>query len=504
MSGGITKKNRTRARDPATGRFLPKTQHPQPPRAVRFLDQESRSVSPTQAPPGRNNALLNIIDRVKEQRLKMKYEQSQLMQTLRKQKREDAALEEENLQLMQRVREQELENERHQEEKLQLLQKSRHLEWANAGLFHWGQDAYQQLGCLAHRLQWLGGVENQRLELEQRMEHLKAIEEQRLALGNRVEHSQDIDIERRIERSREIQWSDIFKEKFKAAWSARRSNCYSKVKVLIVHWASDDLGVSEEIENLADVFQDLYHFEVAKFEIPDLQPASKLSNRVRIFIGDNSPDTLLIFGYNGHGGFHDTRHDHIWHANNKSNGPSMPSSSVQALFEESASDTILLYDACFSADTAMTLSRSTGSVTELISACGFSTTAPGVGNHSFTSALTHELALAATQKSLPVFELYNRVLARLRNTRDRSKNSTPIRCTLIPDGDRTSIVLKPLSLPLTTSPCRYSGCLDNETVVGHIGLVYKKSEKNDTTELSKWLLKAPADVLNIQLNHVDA
>ncbi|KAJ8061374.1 hypothetical protein OCU04_010430 [Sclerotinia nivalis] len=153
--------------------------------------------------------------------------------------------------------------------------------------------------------------------------------------------------------------------------------------------------------------------------------------------------------------------------------PCMPSSSIQTLLEESESDAILFYDTCHSADTAMTLSPSAGSVAELIAACGFQTTAPGVGNNSFTSALIRELSSAASQEALSVSELYNRVLARLRNTRNRERNTTPIHCTLISDGDRTSIILEPLSPPLATRSYQASGNSDDENIVHHIGLVQK-------------------------------
>jgi hypothetical protein len=61
-----------------------------------------------------------------------------------------------------------------------------------------------------------------------------------------------------------------------------------------------------------------------------------------------------------------------------SGSPTMPTGGIQTLLEESRSDAILIYDSCCSADTAMIESTLNG-ITELMAACWFQTTAPGVG-----------------------------------------------------------------------------------------------------------------------------
>jgi hypothetical protein len=50
--------------------------------------------------------------------------------------------------------------------------------------------------------------------------------------------------------------------------------------VLLVRWASDDLGVSQEIDRLGRIFTDHYRYEVSKYYIPDFQPSSALNKRV--------------------------------------------------------------------------------------------------------------------------------------------------------------------------------------------------------------------------------
>ena len=77
-------------------------------------------------------------------------------------------------------------------------------------------------------------------------------------------------------------------------------------------WMSDDLGVSSEMERLEEVFTESYNFEVDRFFIPDDTPASSLTSRVIEFIGNGSPETLLIFYYAGHGFINTARHDLYW------------------------------------------------------------------------------------------------------------------------------------------------------------------------------------------------
>ncbi|TVY71327.1 hypothetical protein LSUE1_G005951 [Lachnellula suecica] len=106
----------------------------------------------------------------------------------------------------------------------------------------------------------------------------------------------------------------------------------------------------------------------------------------------------------------------------------MSSGFVQELLEETHSDALLLHDACRSADTAVSNlpEKSKKSITELIAACGFQTTAPGVGENSFTHALTEILPfMSKTRKPFSVSELFSRVVSRLRDSPDRADKATP-------------------------------------------------------------------------------
>ncbi|KAF7886520.1 uncharacterized protein EAF01_011198 [Botrytis porri] len=349
-------------------------------------------------------------------------------------------------------------------------------------------------------------IDRQKQELEERLERLKEVEQQkqeaekiRQEQDRRVAHLQEIVREHGLEENSNIAWDGNFKEKLKREFRDRRSNFYTSVRVLIVRWALDDLGLSGPVDNLAKVFEKSYRFNVAKFTIPDVDPANALSSRVRESIGDDSPDTLLIFVYIGHGNIENKSHDAIW--SGRSGGPGMVSSGIQTLLEESKSDALLLYDTCHSENTAISLSPSAGSVTELIAACGFEATTRS-GNNSFTAVFTRELSSAATQGAVSVSRLYNRVLARLRNNRDRKTNATPVRCTLVSDDDRTSIILEPLLPPPVTTSHQSSELSDGVNAVYNIGIVKRGLKMGDTSGFLEWLLRAPSNVIDIQLHRI--
>ncbi|TGO14790.1 hypothetical protein BTUL_0048g00290 [Botrytis tulipae] len=347
-------------------------------------------------------------------------------------------------------------------------------------------------------------IDRQRQELEDK--YLKEFEQQKQETEEikqeqerRVAHLQEVIREHGLEENRDIAWDGNFKEKLKREFRDRRSNCYTSVKVLIVRWASDDLGLSGSIDNLARVFEQSYRFNVAKFTIPDFDPANALSSQVQELIGDNSPNTLLIFAYLGHGGIQNTSHDTIWSGG--AGGPRMPSDGIQTLLEESNSDVLLLYDTCHSANTAISLNPPAGSVTELIAACGFETTTP-MGNNSFTSAIVRELSSAATQGAVSVSELYNRVLTRKRNSPNRKRNATPVRCTLASDGYRASIMLEPLMQSLATASHQSPELSDGVNAVYNIGIVKRGLKIGDTSVFLNWLLRAPSNVIDVQLHRI--
>lgn len=122
----------------------------------------------------------------------------------------------------------------------------------------------------------------------------------------------------------------------------------------------------------------------------------------------------------------------------------MPAGSIQTILGQSRSDALLIYDACQSADTATTKMTPHG-ITELITSCGFESTAPAVGKTSFTHTLTTVLASASvTNAPLSVAELYGQCLSRLRNAKNRTDQTTPFHCTLTSEKAGRRIILQPL------------------------------------------------------------
>jgi hypothetical protein len=79
---------------------------------------------------------------------------------------------------------------------------------------------------------------------------------------------------------------------------------YSGVYVLMFSWESEDwrLPVSEEIAALRKVFEEIYHYKVEEFKIPDHRSHNKVSAKINDFIGinDDQADDLKIVYYAGH------------------------------------------------------------------------------------------------------------------------------------------------------------------------------------------------------------
>jgi hypothetical protein len=98
-------------------------------------------------------------------------------------------------------------------------------------------------------------------------------------------------------------------------WQNRHGFRYSNLRVLLVRWESDDLGVAREIEILKQVFSDLYGYDVSQYAIPDHHPDWALKRRVLDFVEGDRKGNLLIFYYAGHAFLNPNRHDApIWTA----------------------------------------------------------------------------------------------------------------------------------------------------------------------------------------------
>jgi hypothetical protein len=85
-----------------------------------------------------------------------------------------------------------------------------------------------------------------------------------------------------------------------AAWPNRNGIRYTNVRVLLLSWEDDDLGVSAEIEPLKRLFKERYYFGVDEYKIPSIKPDPALTRRVLDFLDYDNKDTLLILYYGGH------------------------------------------------------------------------------------------------------------------------------------------------------------------------------------------------------------
>jgi Caspase domain len=71
----------------------------------------------------------------------------------------------------------------------------------------------------------------------------------------------------------------------------------------MMRWAQDDLGVAQELNTLATIFQDQYGFNVEEWKIPaDKKSHTGLMQKALDFLDDyDSEDNLFILYYAGHG-----------------------------------------------------------------------------------------------------------------------------------------------------------------------------------------------------------
>jgi hypothetical protein len=99
-----------------------------------------------------------------------------------------------------------------------------------------------------------------------------------------------------------------------AVWSRRHESRYSNVYALFLRWESDDLGVITESNDLQHVFQDLYHYQVESYNIPDERPDASLKRHILQFLENDAKDTLLIVYYAGHAKRHQSNTGPTWHA----------------------------------------------------------------------------------------------------------------------------------------------------------------------------------------------
>lgn len=100
-------------------------------------------------------------------------------------------------------------------------------------------------------------------------------------------------------------------EAVNAVFPNDRTSRYDDVSVLMISWADEDpqLPVSVEIDQLASVFEGVYHFKVEQWKIPDENCHFELAAKVMKFVEPDfgSERHLKIVYYAGHARLLDTR-----------------------------------------------------------------------------------------------------------------------------------------------------------------------------------------------------
>ena len=101
---------------------------------------------------------------------------------------------------------------------------------------------------------------------------------------------------------------EILTNAAEAAFPNRGVSRYKEVHTLLLSWEDDNLGVADEIDELRDVFRNLYSFEAEEWKIPSKRSHNSLAAKVLGFLDDyESKDNLLIVYYGGHGEMNDDR-----------------------------------------------------------------------------------------------------------------------------------------------------------------------------------------------------
>ncbi|KAL2071832.1 hypothetical protein VTL71DRAFT_13067 [Oculimacula yallundae] len=235
---------------------------------------------------------------------------------------------------------------------------------------------------------------------------------------------------------------------------------YSRVSVLMLSWENEDpnLPVSQEIDKLHDIFQNLYRYETERWTIPDENCHYRLTEKIMDYVkpAEDSKTHLKIVYYAGHARLTETRLL-VWTSVRNYTKPKCPIvkwGGIQTILEEATNDILILLDCCASG----TANASEGNgVNELISACAFNETANGVGPFSFTNALVTELRLLGNRPSFSVGELYKKIFFRTQcrmpeelyaDGTERERHPAPIHLVLTQGGT----VPRGIQLPAKVGP----------------------------------------------------
>ncbi|KAJ2985215.1 hypothetical protein NUW58_g118 [Xylaria curta] len=94
------------------------------------------------------------------------------------------------------------------------------------------------------------------------------------------------------------------------AWEKRHTSRYERVIVLIIRWGEhdfDDEVFEKSLHDYETMFTRLYNYDVWRFKIPKKKPRTALANELARLAEKDSPQTLFVIWYDGHGREHEDR-----------------------------------------------------------------------------------------------------------------------------------------------------------------------------------------------------
>lgn len=219
---------------------------------------------------------------------------------------------------------------------------------------------------------------------------------------------------------------------------------YNDVRVLLLQWEDDDLGVDPEVEKLEKLLSSSrgFNFFTRRWSIPsfgdDEDPEELLSRQCYKFRKEATKDDLLILYYAGHSD--NSSEKCAWAANRKRDSPTLNWYNVESILLGHNADVLLILDCCYASLAAR--NHKIGN-NWIFAASARESPAIGVGWNSFTSTLTRRLERAADRywrmgETTSVQSLHSNMIQW-----DRDLMSTPISAGLS-DEDPPSPELTPL------------------------------------------------------------
>ncbi|KAK5696327.1 hypothetical protein LTR17_024299 [Elasticomyces elasticus] len=177
----------------------------------------------------------------------------------------------------------------------------------------------------------------------------------------------------------------------------RPQHHYSSVHVLLISWEHDDLNTEHDIGKLKTLFTDTYRYTVDPYQIPSSNdPYTALEFRLvqAKLKANETPDSLLIIYYGGHGEIN-KRDQHIiwkawktWRPGFAQYSPSLDWTELQGSIMKAKADVLFILDCCYAGGAVQGFYP--GRREMLLASCK---TEKASNENTFTKALVQEIEL---------------------------------------------------------------------------------------------------------------